>query len=190
DVRDGKALAVTKKILYQLRYGDETPRGFLDGKFYKNDYSAGEKALILPEKHVYCGYDMGEEKRVLEDRCFLLSLHELDMLFPTAAARKSVCTPAAEKSLPKEAGIYYKDRFTTRDDFGSWAEITEKGRVRFFGGHHQEQFAGLRPAIWIKTVSKAGEDSLPESVYKEMAAAETSMSLYNRGGHGVYVETE
>ncbi|MBR4749176.1 MAG: hypothetical protein IK083_06370 [Abditibacteriota bacterium] len=190
DTGDGKALAVSKKILYELRHGDDTPRGFLNGEFFAGAFSDSEKALILPAEHVYCGYDMTEEGAAkLTDSCFLLSLHELDLLFPTAGARKSVCTPAALKSLPAEAVKYYKDRFATRDDFGSWAEITDKGRVRFFGSHHQEQYAGLRPALWIKTSGKAGKDSLPDSVYGEMAAAETSMGLYLRESHGVYVRT-
>ncbi|MBO4548051.1 MAG: hypothetical protein J5758_02445 [Abditibacteriota bacterium] len=192
DAGDGKALAVSKKILYELRHGDDTPRGFLNGEFLAGAFSDSERALILPAEHDYCGCDMtddGEAKLTLADSCFLLSLHELDMLFPTAKARKSVCTPAALKSLPADAVKYYKDRFATRDDFGSWAEITDKGRVRFFGSHHQEQYAGLRPALWIKTDRRAGEDSLPDAIYREMAAAETSMSLYMRESHGVYVDT-
>ncbi len=150
EVKDEKALAVSKDILYYLEPDYKTwekgsLREYLNGKFFRFAFSESEKALV--QEADIATRDVAAERKAFStrDKCFALSAAELTALFPSAEARKcrSSKTAATVASGGDELHIYARDCFITRDN--GFAD--EDGVIEF--PHEGGITYGVRPALWL-----------------------------------------
>ena len=158
DVRDGKALLVSRSILYCWDTSGEGYEEFLNDKFYKNAFSDSEKANIIltenqtDEPDINWGefsYTISSVRtKKTRDRVFILSDNELGRYFPDNASRYATATAEANKQSYSEYGI---ENYITRNI--SWIVCDESAaNVSWLYSQHGGAFyTGLRPAIWVKT---------------------------------------
>jgi hypothetical protein len=150
DVKDGKALLISKKILVERAYNDEnkavtwetcTLRSYLNGEFYNS--LGDEKARISeaqvltksnPEYGTYGGADT-------TDKIFLLSIDEAKRYF------------SSDEERVAEANFIDVSWWWLRSPaFGSNSVEVINNGGKFSGGYGNSVnvIGGVRPALWIK----------------------------------------
>ena len=164
-VEESRALLISRYGLdakpYNTSYADVTwetctLRAWLNGAFYKNAFSADEKARILevtnrnPDNSYY---PEAEREADTKDRIFLLSVDEVHKYYPDSGSR--VCRPTI---YAKENGAKISDfnnnpiwwlRSSSAGDFYARV-VTNDGYAGFYGGDVNETGYLVRPAFWLE----------------------------------------
>ncbi|MBP3937852.1 MAG: zinc-ribbon domain-containing protein [Clostridia bacterium] len=166
DVKDGKALVISKYALDAKPYNEEyvdvtwetcTLRKWLNNDFINTAFTNAEKAKIptvtvTAEKNQYYGTDPGN---VTKDKVFLLSANEATKYFSSDTARE--CEPtdfavANSVSTDNDNGYdccWWWLRSPGYDQSGA-AGVTSSGGVFDATGNDVNFYeSGVRPAMWI-----------------------------------------
>lgn len=171
DIKDGKALVISKSVLDAKAYNNETDRNSLDKvtwsecslrtwlneDFYNAAFSVEEQALIstetvLPDSNPqYPQYDTSGGKET-EDKVFVLSVTEAENYFSSNSARKCKATKFAEKNgvhnTASEKGCAWWLR-TPGAYAGEVMEVLPSGSMDYYGANAGFSLVGVRPAMWI-----------------------------------------
>ncbi|MBR4748510.1 MAG: hypothetical protein IK083_02925 [Abditibacteriota bacterium] len=192
DVKDRKILVVSRDILHcfypEMRsdegFDDRDPNAYykyLNETFYKDSFDDLQKSWILSSTHFYRVEGESENTYRKSEKLFSLSLHELDMYFPSAEARKSKWT----KSIPVEIkggflGLYAEDTswieesrggwFTSRNNRYSEAAVNSEGKIDQY--NLQEDIPAVRPAMWLENEHAKDDGKFSKECYKEMEEQE------------------
>ena len=163
DVKDGKALLLSDKILEMVRFNEKYAdttwatsilRGWMNGEFFEKAFTDEEKAQIATTKVVtpdneYRGTKGGDDT---EDKVFALSVGELEKYFPAAADRRAPATGHAA-----EGGIYTYDE----TGYSIWwlrnpgyrqfsaCRVNTGGQISDMIYDDIKAHRGARPAIWV-----------------------------------------
>ena len=164
DVKDGKALLLSDKILEMVRFNEKYAdttwatsilRGWMNGEFFEKAFTDEEKAAILTTKVVTPDNELRGTKGGddTDDKIFALSKEELEKYFADADSRRAKATPRCA-----EQGIYTFDE----TGYSIWW-LRDPGyrqfsacRVNAGGGISDmiyddiKAHRGARPAMWIK----------------------------------------
>lgn len=173
DVKDGKALLLSKDVLEGNRYAiSEGVAGsnktyplmnHLNEKFYESLFYAWEKKCIVP---VEIQVDKSEKK---ECNVFLLSasevekyLSEKDMIaYPSEYAKKSEIYVTGEGFGDSTGAV---DWWLRQDgEYNDWAPCCSSlGRLEVEYGELIYETLGVRPAVWVDLSSVAKADRIPD----------------------------
>jgi len=159
DVKDGKALLLSKYILDYKKYKDASPHSwaksevnsYLNGAFYNNVFNVEESekiqlSVLLP--------DPTDEYPVMKapakNKVFLLDITEVKNYVTGVSVRKCEMTPFAKANSPKP---------NQESNVGEWLlrVVTETQKSPYIvdatgqiNTHSGRLINGVRPAIWIE----------------------------------------
>ena len=165
DVKDGKALVISKYCLINHRYNEEytyvtwetcTLRKWLNDTFIKDIFSAEEmKAVTLSDvsadKNPNYYTNQGNDTK---DKLFLLSIKEVEQYF--VSNEKRLCKPTKYDNGAYEHSCEY-DWWWLRSagHYGDCAvSVGYDGSVNYTGGNVYHCHSSVRPAFWVNLKSK------------------------------------
>jgi hypothetical protein len=189
DVKDGKALVISKYILDARRYNESrtevtwetcTLRAWLNDDFYNTVFSEHEKSkiqkqLITNTPNSYYGTDGGNST---EDHIFLLSVEEAvryyipdkieeytsETTFGTHGDTQSYATAYAMSNgaavSEADGTTWWWLRSTGRDN-QSAVYVHYNGSVRVGGGEVDNYSRGVRPCMWITVEDENSSQDVP-----------------------------
>ncbi|MCL2678031.1 MAG: InlB B-repeat-containing protein [Clostridiales bacterium] len=170
EVRGGKALVISDEILETRAYNGEyvgeitwencSLRGYLNGEFFDNTFSAAEKEMIVPtqvknDDNQWFGTAGGNDT---SDKIFLLSLEEVVKYFGDSGQlanrpgslsyiNDQYNSARIAKNMSGNASWWWLR--SPGLDSGRAAYVNVDGRVNVYGGPVNRANGGVRPALWI-----------------------------------------
>ena len=173
EIREGKALVVSEKLLLKGAYHSENVavtwgecdmRQYLNGPFYDCVFSAEEKARIVDAKvenndNPWYGTAGGNDTI---DKVFLLSLEEVLRYYGNSGELENREGGESIKNVGRIAvtqegkaawwwlrtpGIFYYGCGTNHSCFVC---VTSTGSLSVYGEYVYSEFGGIRPALWLQ----------------------------------------
>ncbi len=160
DVKDGKALVISKYVLDCKKYNDLrfaktwedcTIRTWLNDNFVYLAFSQKEKEMIptvtvSADKNPQYDTNSGKATR---DKIFLLSISEAEKYFSSDSERISCATKYAEsKNVVIYTGAWWWLRSPGAEQHYA-SNVDHGGAVLASGNPVQSDYIGIRPAMWI-----------------------------------------
>lgn len=187
DVKDGKALLISKHALDAKPYNEEhwkkvawescTLRRWLNGDFLNTAFSAEEQGRIAvtevsadrnPTFDTYPGM-------ATLDKVFLLSIQEAEKFFPSDSAR--ACSPT-EYAIAQGAFTYGHNELcwwwlrSSGGDQSNAANVNTDGSLYYGGRSVDLDRVAVRPALWVNIEEESHEQITKESTIETPVSQE------------------